>query len=190
MSVILRKCRSGVDNAMMRARRIPSSGIQRHSPWKSTDVSEEHVASIFKIKELVKWETSVIALGTKIQVEVTCSSETSIDSEQGTRSDIPEDRTLYNHRYQNLESYRVLKKFNENLSAGIKMDVRCEPMCGNGVINQNFAVLFKHSASSFMYFLFHAISKYPSSMDVWGGFRISVRWNPLRYAGMYLFLLY
>jgi hypothetical protein len=35
----------------------------------------------------------------------TCSSEKSVDFQQTTRRYIPEDRTLHNHRCENLKSY-------------------------------------------------------------------------------------
>jgi hypothetical protein len=37
--------------------------------------------------------------------ETTCSSETSVDFQRSTERYIPEDRTLHNHLYENLESY-------------------------------------------------------------------------------------
>jgi hypothetical protein len=39
-------------------------------------------------------------------MEVTCSSETSDDFQQITSHSIPEERTLHNHRCENLKSYR------------------------------------------------------------------------------------
>jgi hypothetical protein len=38
-------------------------------------------------------------------MEATHFSETSVDFQRTTRSYIPEDRTLHNHRYENLKSY-------------------------------------------------------------------------------------
>jgi hypothetical protein len=38
-------------------------------------------------------------------MEVTCSSESSVDFQQTTRRYIPEERTPHNHRGENLKSY-------------------------------------------------------------------------------------
>jgi hypothetical protein len=40
-----------------------------------------------------------------LKMEATCSSETSVDTQQTTRRYIPEDGTLYNHRCENRKSY-------------------------------------------------------------------------------------
>jgi hypothetical protein len=40
-----------------------------------------------------------------LKMEATCSSETSVDFQRTTRCYIPEDRTLHNHRCENLKSY-------------------------------------------------------------------------------------
>jgi hypothetical protein len=40
--------------------------------------------------------------------EATCSSETAIDFQRTTRRYIPEDKTLHNHRCENLKSYMYL----------------------------------------------------------------------------------
>jgi hypothetical protein len=87
------------------------------SPMKSTDVSEEHVASIFKVEEETKWESStkqeakqnsagaascsVFSLTLKV---VTCSSETSADFQRTIRVYILEERIIHNHRCENLKS--------------------------------------------------------------------------------------
>jgi hypothetical protein len=41
----------------------------------------------------------------------TCSSETSVDFQRTTRRYIPEDRTLHNHRCENIRSYTVIAVF-------------------------------------------------------------------------------
>jgi hypothetical protein len=41
-------------------------------------------------------------------MEEICSSETSVDIQRTTRFDIPEDRTLHNHRCENFMSYKPL----------------------------------------------------------------------------------
>jgi hypothetical protein len=40
-----------------------------------------------------------------LKMEATCSSETLIDFQQSTRRDIPEHRTIHNHRFENLKPY-------------------------------------------------------------------------------------
>jgi hypothetical protein len=41
-------------------------------------------------------------------MEAICSSETSANFQRTTRRDVPQDRTLYNHRCENLKSYLVI----------------------------------------------------------------------------------
>jgi hypothetical protein len=62
-------------------RRVLSSGVKRHGVrWNPTDVSEEQVAYIFKVEEYVKHETSMKQVySSTLQMEATCSSETSVD---------------------------------------------------------------------------------------------------------------
>jgi hypothetical protein len=76
------------------------------SPFKSTDVSEEHIAPIFSLC-LPPTFTMVpcSAYPSVLKMETICPSETSVDTQQTTRSYIPEDGTLYNHRCENLKSY-------------------------------------------------------------------------------------
>jgi hypothetical protein len=40
-------------------------------------------------------------------MEAIFSSETSVDTQRTTRGYIPEDDTLYNHRCENLKSYKI-----------------------------------------------------------------------------------
>jgi hypothetical protein len=61
----------------------------------STDFSEEHIASIFRVEEISSAkETSKQAA---LKVEAICSSETSVETQQTTGRHIPEDDTLHNH---------------------------------------------------------------------------------------------
>jgi hypothetical protein len=91
----------------------------------SSGVSEEHIASIFRVKKYAEKETSVNAAGKQRRfggtyrlhlqsqkisragraMEAVCSSETSVDIQRITRRYIPEDGTLHNHRCENLKSY-------------------------------------------------------------------------------------
>jgi hypothetical protein len=48
---------------------------------------------------------SSLAYSLTLKMEVTCSSETSVDFQQTMQSYLSEDRILHNHRCKNLESY-------------------------------------------------------------------------------------
>jgi hypothetical protein len=83
--------------------RVSSSGIWRRVVrWVLSDVSEEHIASTFRVEEI----------GTENQRasrwQAMCSSETSVETQRTTRRHTPEDDTLHNHRCENLRSYMVL----------------------------------------------------------------------------------
>jgi hypothetical protein len=89
-------------------------------------VSEEHIASIFRVEEigsenqqtskqaskqvaehsaclLVCWFSEPIS--STLKMEAICSFETSVETQRTTRRHIPEDDTLHNHRCENLRSY-------------------------------------------------------------------------------------
>jgi hypothetical protein len=79
--------------------------IKLCSPLKSTKVSEEHFASIFRVEEKVKQESklaayvvlvSSLAYLSTLKMKATRSSEMSTDCQRTSRNYIPEDRTLYN----------------------------------------------------------------------------------------------
>jgi hypothetical protein len=53
---------------------------------------------------LVTW-WFLLKCSSTLKMEAICSSETSVASQQTTRSHIPEDDTLHNHRCENLKSY-------------------------------------------------------------------------------------
>jgi hypothetical protein len=85
---------------------------------KSTDVLNEHVASIFSIQLLAKQETGEKALLATcfhiafffglffvLKIEGTCSFEMSAGFQRTTRRYNPEDRALHNHSCENLKSY-------------------------------------------------------------------------------------
>jgi hypothetical protein len=80
----------------------------------STKVSEEHVASIFRVDEISSAKTClppacllVFAelISSTLKMETTCSSEPSVETQRTTRRHIPEDDTLHNHRCEKLKSY-------------------------------------------------------------------------------------
>jgi hypothetical protein len=81
--------------------RVSSSGIWRRVVHcVSTDVSEEHIASIFRVEE--------IGSAKPASKQVASSSETSFETQRTARHHISEDDTLYNHRCENLKSYKLL----------------------------------------------------------------------------------
>jgi hypothetical protein len=63
---------------------------------KSTDVSEEHTASVFSVEESAEQETSVKAVGKPLKMEAICSSEMLVDLQRDTQHFMPEDTTLQN----------------------------------------------------------------------------------------------
>jgi hypothetical protein len=72
----------------------------------STDVSEEHIASVFRI--LIATCLLAERISSALKMEAICSSETSVDTQRTTRRYIPEDGTLHNHRCENLKSYNLI----------------------------------------------------------------------------------
>jgi hypothetical protein len=50
---------------------------------------------------------SCLAYPSNLKMEATCSSQTSVDFQRTTRRYIPEDRTLHNHRCENLKYYSL-----------------------------------------------------------------------------------
>jgi hypothetical protein len=58
------------------------------------------MASIFRVTLV-----SCSAYSSTLKMETICSSETSVDFQRVTRRYIPEDKTLHNHRCENLKSY-------------------------------------------------------------------------------------
>jgi hypothetical protein len=74
---------------------VLSSRVQRPWLWKSTDVSGERVFHIFVVEEWARQETSLetsgkhrirlvscMAFSSTLKMEATCSSETSVDSDE------------------------------------------------------------------------------------------------------------
>jgi hypothetical protein len=74
--------------------------------WDATDVSEEHIASIFRAEEKFQQDQQV-----SLKMEAICFSETWVETERTTRRHIPEDDTPQNHRCANLISYKVSAVF-------------------------------------------------------------------------------
>jgi hypothetical protein len=71
--------------------------------WKSTDVSEEHLASIFRIEVYVKQETSVNSTADRddsstLKMETKCAFEASVDFQRTTWRYISGDRILQEFR--------------------------------------------------------------------------------------------
>jgi hypothetical protein len=51
---------------------------------------------------------SCLAYSSTLKMEARCFSETSVDFQRTTRRYIPEDRTLHNHRCENLRAYNEI----------------------------------------------------------------------------------
>jgi hypothetical protein len=74
----------------------------------STDVAEEHITSIFRVKEYAEQETILKQVASRAQnMEGICSSETSVHIQRTTRRYIPENSTV--HRLRVFEN-RVLRE--------------------------------------------------------------------------------
>jgi hypothetical protein len=61
-------------------------------------------------------------------MEAICSSETSVKTQRTTRSHIPEDDILHNHRRENLKSYREISCLLEILNEALSMNKMDETM--------------------------------------------------------------
>jgi hypothetical protein len=88
------------------------------SPLK-TNISEKHVASIFRVDEWAKQETSMkqavsLAYSLTLTMEATCSSKTLVDFQQTTRCDVPEDNSPHK-----LLLYNVVKPLS-------RVNLRCD----------------------------------------------------------------
>jgi hypothetical protein len=79
-----------------------------------TVVSGEYVASVFRFEDKFEQEirtllaacfvmVSWLSYSLTLKMELMCPSETSVLLQQTTRCYIPEDRTLHNHRCENLD---------------------------------------------------------------------------------------
>jgi hypothetical protein len=63
----------------------------------STDVSEEHIASVFRVEKISSARNqreSRLCSSLALKMEAICSSETSVDTQRTTQLYIPEDVTL------------------------------------------------------------------------------------------------
>jgi hypothetical protein len=103
-------------------RRVSSSGIWRRIVRRVlTNVSEDHIASIFRVKEISSAKTSKQAGGIQLlKVEAISSSETSVETRRTTRRHIPEDDTLHNHRFENLKSYINLQIYSDDTCISVR----------------------------------------------------------------------
>jgi hypothetical protein len=75
----------------------------------SIDVSEEHIASIFRVEKI-----SSARIQRESMWQAAChllSRWFLADTQRTTRRYIPEDGTLYNHRCENLKSYKSIRVY-------------------------------------------------------------------------------
>jgi hypothetical protein len=112
--------------------RVSSSGMWlRLVCWVATDVSEEHIASIFRVEEIISCLLPACLLvlaeiiSSTLKMEAICFSETLVATQQTTRRHIPEDDTFHNHLCDNLKSHKCFHVFT-NLSFST-------PCCGNSL---------------------------------------------------------
>jgi hypothetical protein len=93
---------------------MSSSGMWRRVALVIIDVSEERVASIFRVVQCgsVCYTANVVPssliLSTLVR-KATCSSGTSVLT-RATRRHIPEDGILHSHHRENLEAYTALNR--------------------------------------------------------------------------------
>jgi hypothetical protein len=90
--------------------------------WKSTDVSEEHVASIFEGRRISQARNQCKPGSHR---RLSCSSEKSVDFQRTTPryAYIPEDRTLHNHRCTSISTGKYVRSVEE---CGSRSDVQGE----------------------------------------------------------------
>jgi hypothetical protein len=97
--------------------RVASSEVWRRVvSWVARDVSEELIASIFRVEvigsvdsachPLARWFAEPIS--STLKMEAISSPETSDATQRTTQRHTPEDDTLHNHRCENLKSYREI----------------------------------------------------------------------------------
>jgi hypothetical protein len=66
-------------------------------------------------------------------METISSSETSVDFQQATRRYIPEDSTLYNHRCENLKSYRVCRNLHYSMGSAVGIPKDNKQFCEESI---------------------------------------------------------
>jgi hypothetical protein len=84
--------------------KMPSSGMWRRVDILLTDVSEERIASIFRVYSYLLMLVHRSWISYTLKMEVIRSSETSVNK-ISTRRHIPEDDILHSHRRENLKSH-------------------------------------------------------------------------------------
>jgi hypothetical protein len=91
---------------------MASSGMLRRVALVRTDVSEEHSASLIRVKRICELGTTLSLTTNRRTLQRNtnwlCSSETSVIT-RSTQRNIPEDAILHRHRRKNLKSYMFEK---------------------------------------------------------------------------------
>jgi hypothetical protein len=85
---------------------MPSSGMWRRVGILLTNVSEEHIASIFRVEEIQLQLVHRSWISSTLKMEAIRSSETSVNKIPTWRH-IPENGILHSHRRKNLKSHNI-----------------------------------------------------------------------------------
>jgi hypothetical protein len=126
--------------------RVSSSGVWRRVVrWVAPDISEELIASIFRVEEIgsanqgqaecsASRKTGIYKetkgkfaepIPFTLKMEAISSSEKLGATQWTTRRHIPEDDTLHNHRCENLKSYIENTSFFWTYSSTLNMEALC-----------------------------------------------------------------
>jgi hypothetical protein len=155
---------------MMCTRRVPRRIVR----WKSSDVSEEHVAQLNEkpawctvSRTRLRWRGSSVSMPHSV-----ISQQTERFVSTGVRTLNPPVRKKFNGNLSVLQLLRWTHAV--NWYAETVTWIRTLLFCSNCPYK-----------SCYPYLLLHDISEYPSFTDVCDGFRISLHWNPLRLAWIF-----
>jgi hypothetical protein len=86
--------------------RKSSSGMWHRVAVVWTDISKEHIASIFSLRTAITWLPVISCYSPALKMEAMRFSETSVQT-RATRCCISEDDILHSHRRETLKSYML-----------------------------------------------------------------------------------